>query len=164
MATIRLSIALASDELYMKMALEMAEIAEALDEVPVGAVLVFDQRVVARGYNRTRLDLDPTAHAEIVTLRQAAQVLGNYRLTGATLYSSVEPCAMCAGALVWSRVARLVYGTADLKAGAVDSQFGICTSPSLNHRLEVVGGVLEEECRVLMQRFFRARRRSGGIV
>lgn len=148
----------------MRIALEMAEMAEALGEVPVGAVLVFDGRVVARGYNRTRLDLDPTAHAEIVTLRQAARTLGNYRLTGTVLYTSVEPCAMCAGALVWSRVARLVYGTADLKAGAVDSQFGICTSLSLNHRLEVVGGVLQEECRALMQRFFRARRCSGGIV
>lgn len=142
----------------------MAEMAETLGEVPVGAVLVFDGRVVARGYNRTRLDLDPTAHAEIVALRQAAQTLGNYRLTGTVLYTSVEPCAMCAGALIWARVARLVYGTADLKAGAVDSQFGICTSLSLNHRLEVVGGVLQEECRALMQRFFRARRCSGGIV
>lgn len=148
----------------MRMALEMAEMAETLGEVPVGAVLVFDGRVVARGYNRTRLDLDPTAHAEIVALRQAAQTLGNYRLTGTVLYTSVEPCAMCAGALIWARVARLVYGTADLKAGAVDSQFGICTSLSLNHRLEVVGGVLQEECRALMQRFFRARRCSGGIV
>lgn len=164
MATIRLSTALTLDELYMRMALEMAEMAQALDEVPVGAVLVFDEKVVARGYNRTRLDLDPTAHAEVVVLRQAARILGNYRLTGATLYSSVEPCPMCAGALVWARVARLVYGTADLKAGAVDSQFGICASSSLNHKLEVVGGVLEEDCRALMQRFFRARRRSGGIV
>ncbi len=128
MATIRLSTALTLDELYMRMALEMAEMAQALDEVPVGAVLVFDEKVVARGYNRTRLDLDPTAHAEVVVLRQAARILGNYRLTGATLYSSVEPCPMCAGALVWARVARLVYGTADLNAGAVDSQFGICAS------------------------------------
>lgn len=146
----------------MKVALEMADLARSLDEVPVGAVLVFEDRILAKGHNRTRIDIDPTAHAEIVALRQAAQVIGNYRLTGTVLYSTVEPCAMCAGALVWARVAKLVYGARDEKAGAVDSRFGICRHAELNHRLEVVGGVLQEDCASLMRNFFISRRRKEG--
>ncbi|MEW6733820.1 MAG: tRNA adenosine(34) deaminase TadA [Acidobacteriota bacterium] len=146
------------DVLFMRLALEMAQTAYLLDEVPIGAVLVFEQRVIATGYNRTRLDLDPTAHAEIVALRAGAQVRNNYRLLGSTLYSTIEPCAMCAGALVWARVERLVYGASDLRAGAVDSVFQICTNTQLNHRLTVQGGLLADECRALMQDFFQRRR------
>jgi tRNA(adenine34) deaminase len=146
------------DLLFMRLALDMARVAGSLDEVPIGAVVVFDKQVIATGYNRTRLDLDPTAHAEIVALRAAAQVLGNYRLLGTTLYSTVEPCAMCGGALVWARVARLVYGAPDERAGAAGSVLQVCSNPLLNHRVEVVGGVLIDECRAIMQEFFRRKR------
>ena len=142
----------------MRLALDMARVAEALDEVPIGAVLVFEGQVIATGYNRTRLDLDPTAHAEIMTLRAAARVLANYRLLGTTLYSTIEPCAMCGGALVWARVGRLVYGAQDERAGAAGSVLQVCQNPLLNHRLEVVGGVLAEDCRAIMQDFFRRKR------
>jgi tRNA(adenine34) deaminase len=148
----------AQDNLFMQLALTAAEIAYKLDEVPIGAVLVFEQKVIAKGYNRTRLDLDPTAHAEIVALRAAAQAVGNYRLTGTTLYTTIEPCAMCAGALIWARVARLVYGAADIRGGAVDSVFQICRSDTLNHRITVRGGVLAEQCRAMMQDFFQRKR------
>jgi len=142
----------------MRLALDMARVAEALDEVPIGAVLVFEGQVIATGYNRTRLDLDPTAHAEIMTLRAAARILANYRLLGTTLYSTIEPCAMCGGALVWARVGRLVYGAQDERAGAAGSVLQVCQNPLLNHRLEVVGGVLAEDCRAIMQDFFRRKR------
>jgi tRNA(adenine34) deaminase len=148
----------AFDEAMMREALGEAEAAAAAGEVPVGAVVVLNGQVIARGRNRSIGDCDPTAHAEVVALRSAAAGLGNYRLTGTTLYSTVEPCAMCAGALVWARVARLVYGAPDPKAGAVHSLFEICTSDTLNHRLEVRQGVLADECRALIQAFFRARR------
>ena len=142
----------------MRLALAAAATAQALDEVPIGSVLVFEDRVVAVGYNRTCLDQDPTAHAEIIALREAAQVLNNYRLLGTTLYTTVEPCAMCAGALIWARVARLVYGTLDIRAGAIDSVFQICANPALNHRVVVTAGLLAEDCRALMQAFFRNKR------
>ena len=142
----------------MRLALDMARIAQSLDEVPVGAVVIFEQQVIATGYNRTRLDLDPTAHAEIMALRAAARVLGNYRLLGTTIYATIEPCAMCAGALIWGRVARLVYGAPDERAGAAGSVFQLCASPSLNHRLLIEAGVLEQECRAIMQEFFRDKR------
>lgn len=142
----------------MRLALEAANNAYVLDEVPIGAVLVFEEKVIAIGYNRTRLDLDPTAHAEMVVLRAGAQKLKNYRLIGTTLYTTVEPCSMCAGAMIWARVARLVYGAPDLKAGAVDSVFQICSHTSLNHQISVTSGVLEADCRAVMQKFFQARR------
>ena len=142
----------------MREALGEAAAAAADGEVPVGAVVVLNGRIIARARNRSIRDCDPTAHAEIVALREAAAATGNYRLTGATVYATVEPCAMCAGALVWARVARLVYGARDPKAGGVRSLFEICTSDTLNHRLDVREGVLEEDCRALMQEFFRARR------
>lgn len=148
----------AFDEAMMREAIEEAEAAAAAGEVPIGAVVVLNGQVIARGRNRSIMDCDPTAHAEIVALRAAAVEIGNYRLTGATIYTTIEPCAMCAGALVWARVARLVYGARDAKAGAVHSVFEICTSDTLNHTLEVDAGVLEHECRALMQDFFRARR------
>ncbi len=148
------------DERWMREALAAALEARERDEVPVGSVVVIEheRRVLALAGNRTRTDCDPTAHAEIVALREAARTLGNYRLTDATVYSTIEPCAMCAGALVQARVRRLVYGARDERFGAVESQFRLCDSGSLNHRMEISSGVLESECRALMQDFFRARR------
>jgi tRNA(adenine34) deaminase len=149
-----------ADERWMVEALRAAREAETRGEVPVGAIVVVDDRILAVAGNRTRTDCDPTAHAEIVALRAAAQSVGNYRLTDTTLYSTIEPCAMCAGALVQARVARLVYGARDERFGAVESKFRLCDSSSLNHRMEIVSGVLEAECRELMQEFFRARRKG----
>jgi tRNA(adenine34) deaminase len=148
----------ASDEAMMREALREAVAAAEAGEVPIGAIVVLNGQIIARGRNRSIGDCDPTAHAEVVALRQAASEIGNYRIVGATVYATVEPCAMCAGALIWARAERLVYGTADPKAGAVHSLFEICTSDTLNHRLEVRANVLEEECRSLMQSFFRERR------
>lgn len=140
-------------------AIGMAREAERAGEVPIGAVVISsDGKILAAASNRTIANIDPTAHAEILALRTAAIRLGNYRLNGATVYSTIEPCAMCAGALVNARVARLVYGAADERFGAVETYFGICDSPKLNHRLEIVRGVLAENCRKLMQDFFKARR------
>jgi len=142
----------------MHEALRAAREAESRQEVPIGACIVSGGEVLAVAGNRTRTDCDPTAHAEIIALREAARRTGNYRLAGATVYSTIEPCAMCAGALIQARVPLLVYGARDEKAGAVDSHFGICNSDQLNHRLQVVRGVLESECREMMQEFFRKKR------
>jgi tRNA(adenine34) deaminase len=144
----------------MREALRAAREAESRQEVPIGAGIVIDGELVVVAGNRTRTDCDPTAHAEIIALREAAKRIGNYRLSGATVYSTIEPCAMCAGALIQARVPLLVYGARDEKAGAVDSHFGICNSDQLNHRMQVISGVLEPECRELMQEFFRARRKD----
>lgn len=130
----------------------------AAGEVPVGAVVVRDGRPIGAGFNQPIRSADPTAHAELVALRAAARTVGNYRLTGATLYVTVEPCLMCAGALVHARIGTLVYGAAEPKAGAVRSAMRVLEHPSLNHRVEVVAGVLESECRGMMQAFFSARR------
>lgn len=151
------------DEEFMRQALEEARLAEAEGEVPVGAVVVADGRVIARAHNRPIALNDPTAHAEILALRQAAQAVGNYRLGDSTMYVTMEPCPMCAGALVLARVGRLVFGAADPRAGAVQSCFEIATSGKLNHRVEVCGGVLEEESRSLLQNFF-ARRRGEQVT
>ena len=149
-----------ADERLMREALRAARDAAARGEVPVGACVVSqDGELLAAAGNRTRSDCDPTAHAEVIALREAALKVGNYRLTGTTMYATVEPCAMCAGALVQARVRRLVYGAADPKAGAVESVFRVCDSGSLNHRMELTAGVLGDECRALMQKFFRERRR-----
>ena len=145
-------------ELWMHEALRAAREAGSRDEVPIGACIVVDGEIAAVAGNRTRTDCDPTAHAEIIALREAAQRIGNYRLPNATVYSTIEPCAMCAGALIQARVPLLVYGARDEKAGAVDSHFGICNSEQLNHRLQVVSGILESECRELMQEFFKKKR------
>lgn len=142
----------------MREALQLARQARAVGEVPVGTCVVADDQLLAAAGNRTRTDCDPTAHAEMVALREASRKFGNYRLANVTVYSTVEPCAMCAGALIQARVPLLVYGAADEKAGAVDSHFHICESNQLNHRVEVIRGVLEAECRELMQEFFRERR------
>ena len=146
------------DARWMREALRAAHEANQRDEVPVGACIVSGGTVLAIAGNRTRTDQDPTAHAEIIALREAAQKVGNYRLTDAVAYSTIEPCAMCAGALIQARVKRLVYGARDERAGAVESRFRICDTDFLNHRIEVTAGVLEEECRAIMQEFFRARR------
>jgi tRNA(adenine34) deaminase len=148
------------DERWMREALRAAREAAGAGEVPVGACVVGPGgELLSAAGNRTRADCDPTAHAEVLALRAAARRAGNYRLTGAVLYSTVEPCAMCAGALVQARVARLVYGARDEKAGAVESVFRVCDAGSLNHRMELTAGVLGDECRALMQEFFRERRK-----
>ena len=148
-----------SDERWMREALGAAREAAERGEVPVGACVVGrDGALLAVAGNRTRSDCDPTAHAEVLALREAARKVGNYRLTGAVVYSTIEPCAMCAGALVQARVKRLVYGARDEKAGAVESVFRVCDASSLNHRMELTPGVLGEECRALVQEFFQARR------
>ena len=150
---------LALDENHMRRALELAACAEAEGEVPVGAVLVgADGEVLAEAWNRPISSRDPTAHAEIRALRAGGLAVANYRLPGSTLYVTLEPCAMCAGAMVHARVARLVYGAADPRTGAAGSIFDIVRSEALNHRLEVTGGVLAGECAATLQTFFRARR------
>ena len=146
------------DARWMRQALTAAHDARQRDEVPVGVCVVSGAELLAVAGNRTRTDGDPTAHAEIVALREAARRLGNYRLTDAVVYSTIEPCAMCAGALIQARVQRLVYGARDERAGAVDSRFRICDTDFLNHRIEITSGVLEDECRGIMQEFFQARR------
>jgi tRNA(adenine34) deaminase len=146
------------DENLMREALGLAREAERAGEVPVGAVVVFDGEVIGRGRNSAVELHDPTAHAEILALREAAAALGNYRLEGATLYSTLEPCVMCAGALVSARVGRLVFGARDLRFGGVRSKFRAADSELLNHRVEIVEGVMGAECAELMQRFFSSRR------
>jgi tRNA(Arg) A34 adenosine deaminase TadA len=144
----------------MQAALALAREARERGEVPVGAVLVMDGEILGRGFNQPVSLNDPTAHAEIVALRQAGQESGNYRLTGSTMYVTIEPCQMCVGAMIHARVARLVYGTPEPKAGAIESAMRAHEHPSLNHRLEVTGRVLEGECRDLIQAFFKERRQS----
>ena len=149
-------------ERCMRLALREAVRASRSGEVPVGAVLVgADGELIARGLNRPVAARDPTAHAEIVTLRRAARRLGNYRLPGTTLYVTVEPCAMCAGALVQARVSRVVFGASDPKGGAARTLYHILDDSRLNHRAEVIGGILEAECRGIIQEFFRSRRGGG---
>jgi tRNA(adenine34) deaminase len=147
-----------SDVSFMQAALEEGKAAAARGEVPVGAVVVAEDKIAGRGGNRTITDCDPTAHAEIVALRDAAKVVGNYRLLGATLYVTIEPCAMCAGAMVQARIARLVYGADDPKGGAVRSCFAVLDHPQMNHYVEVASGVLAEEAAALLRDFFAARR------
>jgi tRNA(adenine34) deaminase len=147
-----------SDEDFMKEALELARQAELAGEVPVGAVVVLNGEVIGRGRNAPIELPDPSAHAEMIALREAASAIGNYRVEKATIYSTLEPCAMCAGALVAARVERLVFGARDLRFGGVRSKFRIADSELLNPRVEIVEGVLGAECAKLMQRFFLSRR------
>jgi tRNA(adenine34) deaminase len=147
-----------SDQDFMRRALELALQASRAGEVPVGAVLVRDGNIVAQGSNRPISSCDPTAHAEIVALRAAGVALETYRLLDTTLYVTLEPCAMCAGAMVHARVRRLVYGATDPRAGAAGSVFNIVQHPALNHRIEVDGGVLAEQCGALLREFFAERR------
>jgi tRNA(adenine34) deaminase len=148
-----------SDKKWMNVALEEAARARDIDEVPIGACIVNEAgELIAAACNRTITNNDPTAHAEILALRGAADAIGNYRLSGVTVYSTIEPCAMCAGALVNARVKRLVYGADDERFGAVKTHFGIGITDVLNHQIEVEGGVMAEECRAIIQEFFRSRR------
>ena len=140
---------------YMKEALAEAEKAAAMGEIPVGAVIVKDGAIIARGHNRTETDKDPTAHAEMIAIRRAAEVLGGWRLPGCTLVVTLEPCSMCAGAIVWARIEKLVIGTMDPKAGACGSVFNIVQDPRLNHRVEVETGCMQDACAGLMKKFFR---------
>ncbi len=146
------------DVLFMARALELAGTAEAAGEVPVGAVIVKDGAIIAEGWNRPIGTRDPTAHAEIIALRAAGVALNTYRLTDTTLYVTLEPCPMCAGAMVHARVRRLVFGATDPRAGAAGTVFNIVQHPALNHRLECAGGVLADECSALLRGFFVARR------
>ena len=145
----------------MGLALAEARLAAEEGEVPIGAILVKNGEVISRAHNRRENDKDATAHAEMLVIRDACQKLGSWRLSGTTLYVTIEPCPMCAGALVMSRIDRLVYGSPDYKAGAVESLFNIASHPALNHRLEITAGIRQEECTAAMQAFFRKRRRSG---
>ncbi len=147
-----------ADERWMEEALRLALRAEVAGEVPVGAVVICEQNIVGRGWNQVVSASDPTAHAEILAMREAARTLGNYRLTGCRLYVTLEPCAMCAGAIVHARIARLVFGARDPKAGAVGSVMQVLNHPRLNHRVEVTEGVLGGRCMEILQAFFRERR------
>ena len=139
-------------------AIRAAQRALDIDEVPVGAVVVCEGKIIARGFNRNIRDSDPTAHAEVIALREAAAAVGNHRLGSCDLFVTIEPCAMCAGAMVHARIRRLVYGANDPKAGAVHSVMRLLNHPSLNHRIQVQGGILAGRCAELLQKFFRARR------
>ncbi|HKG66675.1 MAG TPA: tRNA adenosine(34) deaminase TadA [Solirubrobacteraceae bacterium] len=147
-----------TDERFMRLALQEAALALEHDDVPVGAVLVHEDEVIAAGHNERELRQDPSAHAEMIALRAGAQALGTWRLLDTVLYVTLEPCAMCAGAIVLGRVARVVYGTADPKAGAAGSVLDVLAEPRLNHRPAVAGGVLAAECAGLLRAFFAARR------
>jgi tRNA(adenine34) deaminase len=153
-----MSTAIESDSRWMGMALEEARGAGDAGEVPIGAVAVLDGREIATGSNRTIRDCDPTAHAEMIALRAAAKAIGNHRLAGVALYVTIEPCSMCAGAIVQARVDRVVYGADDPKGGAARSCFNVLDNPQLNHRVELVPNVRAEECAALLQTFFAARR------
>ena len=149
-----------SDYMWMGYCLDLARKAANMGEVPVGAIVVLDGEIIGRGSNLRETGGDPTAHAEIIAIRQAADRVGNWRLINATLYVTLEPCPMCAGALVNSRVSRLVYGCTDPKAGAVDSLYQIVTDTRLNHRLVVDSGLRKRECATVLTEFFRARRKN----
>jgi tRNA(adenine34) deaminase len=147
-----------SDLEFMRAALEEARTAVERGEVPIGAVIVHEGKIIARAHNRTLTDNDPTAHAEMVAIRAAAQIIGNHRLNGTSLYVTVEPCAMCAGALIQARVAKLIYGCAEQKGGAVRTCFQVLDHPAVNHRVEITSGIMAEECVAVMQHFFAQRR------
>lgn len=146
------------DEGYLREAIAEANAAERCGEVPVGAIIVCNAEIIARGRNRVIAEQDPTAHAEIVALRAAGRALGNYRLEGCDLYTTLEPCAMCAGAILHARIRRLIFAAADPKAGACGTVLQVLNHPALNHRVEVTAGLLAEECGALLSSFFRSRR------
>jgi tRNA(adenine34) deaminase len=147
-----------ADLQFMQHALEEARAAAGGGEIPIGAVLVYENKIIARSGNRTIRDCDPTAHAEIVVIREAARILGNYRLAGTALYVTIEPCSMCAGAIIQARIPRLIYGCDDPKGGAVRSCFEVLSHPRLNHQPEIISGVLASESAALLQSFFAERR------
>ncbi len=146
------------DEAWMRRALELAARAQAEGEVPVGALVVRDEKVLGEGWNQPVVLRDPTAHAEVLAMRSAAQAVGDYRLAGTTLYVTLEPCPMCAAAIAHARIARLVFGAWDPRQGAAGSAFNLVTAPAMNHRVDSFGGVLSDECGALLKRFFAARR------
>lgn len=148
------------DEYWMQIALDLARQAEAQGEVPVGAVVVLDEQIIGEGYNQIITQCDPTAHAEVVALRAAAQKVNNYRLVGATLYVTLEPCSMCAGSMVHSRIARCVYGATEPKAGVLHSKGEFFKQDFLNHRVDAVGGICAAECSALLSAFFAKRRKE----
>ncbi len=145
---------------WMRHALSLAQIAYACNEVPVGAVVVMGEDLIGEGYNRTLVDCDPSAHAEIVALRAAAKAAGNHRLPAARLYSTIEPCAMCAGAILQARIELVVFGALDAKAGAVRSVMNLLQNPALNHRCDIIGGILRDESAAIIQEFFAAKRQA----
>ncbi|MDC9597172.1 tRNA adenosine(34) deaminase TadA [Xenorhabdus anantnagensis] len=147
-----------SDEYWMRRAMDLAMQAQAKGEIPVGAVLVADNKVIAEGFNHPITDHDPTAHAEIIALRRGGIQSQNYRLLNTTLYVTLEPCVMCAGAMVHSRIQRLVYGASDMKTGAAGSLIDILRHPGMNHQIEITAGVLAEECSAMLSSFFKQRR------
>ncbi len=149
-----------SDEKWMRYAFELAELAEEKDEVPIGAVIVLDGKIIGEGYNQVISNNDPTAHAEIIALRQAAKNIGNYRLINAELYTTLEPCCMCAGALIHARIKHLYFATTDPKAGACGSQFQLLKSNILNHKIDFSEGLLKVESAALLKNFFRKRRKK----
>jgi tRNA(adenine34) deaminase len=151
------------DDAWMELALEQAALAAQAGEVPVGALVIKDGEIIGRGHNRNLLDNDPTAHAEVVALREAAARLRNHRLSGCVLFATIEPCSMCAGALIHARIARLVYGAADIKAGAAGSVLEVLNHPRLNHKMEVTAGVLGDRCSEIIQDFFRRKREPGPL-
>lgn len=149
------------DEYWMEQAIALAKNAQELDEVPVGAIVVLGGEVIGRGFNQPISGDDPTAHAEIIALRDAGRQLGNYRLPGSTLYVTLEPCMMCAGAMVHSRITRLVYGAPDAKTGVIDSYLDAFSQPVVNHKIEVTGGVMAQECGSMLTTFFRNKREKN---
>ena len=155
---------LKTDEFFMQEALKEARVAFEKDEVPVGAVIVHENRIIARAHNQIRTLKDPTAHAEMIAITQAASSLGNERLLGASIYVTIEPCSMCAGALILSRVKRIIYGADDPKTGACGSVLNIASHRKLNHRIKVTKGVLREECSKILQEFFQSKRRLKVIL
>ena len=152
-----------NDEFYMREAIVMAEYAEGLGEVPVGAIVVKGGQIIGRGFNSPIGESDPTAHAEIAALRDAARHLNNYRLPDCELFVTLEPCAMCAGAILHARIARVVYGAQDLKTGAHESIINLFAEERLNHHTKIIGGILAKECGVLLSRFFSKRRKQQNV-
>jgi tRNA(adenine34) deaminase len=148
------------DAAWMEQALEQAHLAAAAGEVPVGALVIKEGKVLGLGQNRNLRENDPTAHAEIIALRQAAATLGNHRLTGCVMFSTIEPCSMCAGAMVHARIARLAYGASDPKAGAAGSVVQVINHPQLNHKMEITAGILAGKCAEILQEFFRRKRQK----
>ena len=146
---------------YMKMALDQARAAEAMDEVPVGSVIVSNEKIIAAAHNQRETLKDPTAHAEMIAITQAAESLQSWRLTDCTLYVTLEPCPMCAGAIVQARIGRVVYGASDAKAGAVDSLYKLLSDARLNHQVEVISGIEADGCGELLTQFFRRKRAAG---
>jgi tRNA(adenine34) deaminase len=154
----RVNMRQSEDAAWMELALDQARLAAQAGEVPVGALVIKDGEIIGRGHNRNLVDRDPTAHAEIIALRQAAARLGNHRLGGCVVYATIEPCSMCAGALIHARVSRLVYGASDPKAGAAGSVLQVLNHPGLNHKMEVTSAVLADKCSEILREFFRRKR------